>query len=182
MQDGFNIDFDVSEEHARAIADFNSTLVRLRNRRVDKIDVSASVLLLRSKLAWKLATYQQPVLYRIVMLASGCAMNWNARNLLCSYLAARALIETMALFLEFEHELERNRREPCPRSPERCPRSIGITVASSESAFGAIVCLMSGPVVKLNPRNERPGPSAVPVACEPPMEGAKIRCLQGSTH
>jgi hypothetical protein len=71
MQDGFNIDSDVPEEHTRTIADFNSTLARLRNRRVDKIDVAGSEPLLKSKLAWKLATYQQPVLYRIVMLATG---------------------------------------------------------------------------------------------------------------
>jgi hypothetical protein len=40
------------------------------------------------------------------MLASGCALNWNKRNTLCSILAARALVETAALFLEFEHRLD----------------------------------------------------------------------------
>jgi len=60
----------------------------------------------KPKVAWKIANYQQAILYRIVMLASGCALNWNNGNTLCSMLAARALVETAALFLEFEHRLD----------------------------------------------------------------------------
>jgi hypothetical protein len=55
----------------------------------------------------EIATYQQPVLYRVVMLASGCAANWNGRNLLCAYLAVRALVETVAVFCAFEVDLQK---------------------------------------------------------------------------
>ena len=86
------------------LTQFNDTLSRLHARRVPEIAVAGP--LLKSKLAWKLATFQQAVLYRVVMLASGCALNWNAGNVLCSYLAARALIETAVIFLTIEPELE----------------------------------------------------------------------------
>ena len=47
----------------------------------------------------------QSILYRLVALASGCALNWNAGNQLCSMLAARSLIETVASLHSFEKEL-----------------------------------------------------------------------------
>ena len=81
--DGFEIDADIDHDDAQDIQAFNSTLVRLRERRLTEITISGP--LLKSKLAWKIATYQQSVLYRVVMLASGCAANWNGRNLLCAY-------------------------------------------------------------------------------------------------
>jgi hypothetical protein len=102
--DGFEFDADIDNNDAQDIQAFNSTLRRLRERRLTEITISGP--LRKSKLAWKIATYQQPVLYRVVMLASGCATNWNRRNLLCAYLAARALIETVAIFLAFEADLE----------------------------------------------------------------------------
>jgi hypothetical protein len=102
--DGFEFNADVDENDAKDIRAFNSTLRRLRERRLTEITISGP--LRKSKLAWKIATYQQPMLYRVVMLASGCAANWNARNLLCAYLAARALIETVAVFWAFEVELQ----------------------------------------------------------------------------
>ena len=58
--------------------------------------------LAEAKLAWKVTTYTEALLYRTIMLASGCVLNWNAGNFLCSVLAARALIETVALLLDFE--------------------------------------------------------------------------------
>jgi hypothetical protein len=42
---------------------------RLSQRRVDRIDVDGP--LLKSKLAWKVATYQQSILYRLVMWRTG---------------------------------------------------------------------------------------------------------------
>jgi hypothetical protein len=101
---GFELDADVDENVAKDIQAFNSILRRLRERRLTEIAISGP--LRKSKLAWKIATYQQPMLYRVVMLASGCAANWNAPNLLCAYLAARALIETVAVFWAFEVELQ----------------------------------------------------------------------------
>jgi hypothetical protein len=100
---GFRLAENVDESDADEIREFNAALGRLRTRRLTEISVSGP--LLESKLAWKIATYQQPVLYRVVMLATGCAENWNARNLLCAYLAARAIIETVAVFWMFEVDL-----------------------------------------------------------------------------
>ncbi len=99
----FAVGENVSTKDADTMREFNAVLDRLVRRRVDQIEISGP--LRKSKLAWKVATYQQPVLYRIVMLASGCALNWNAGNLLCAYLAARSLMETIAILLAFEREL-----------------------------------------------------------------------------
>jgi len=100
----FVVDAEIGERAAKDVVEFNAILARLRERRLTEIEISGP--LQRSMLAWRIATYQQPVLYRVVMLASGCVANWNGRNLLCAYLAARALMETAAVLLVFERSLE----------------------------------------------------------------------------
>ena len=93
-------------EDVSAIENFNEILRRLSKRRLQKI--SAEGPLAKSKLAWKVSAFQQPILYRLVMLANGCALNWNESNVLCCVLAVRSLIETFAVVHEFEHDLSRH--------------------------------------------------------------------------
>jgi hypothetical protein len=85
---------------------FNRALLRLDKRRVRSIVVTGQYAV--SKLAWKAAVLQQVLLYRCVGLGSGCAKMWNFGNVLCSVLAARALLETIALTLDFEANLQMN--------------------------------------------------------------------------
>jgi hypothetical protein len=92
----------VSADDAEKLRIINAALVRLHKRRKEQIAPEPPF----SKLAWKITNYQQAILYRIVMLASGCALNWNNGNTLCSILAARAMVETAALFMEFETRLD----------------------------------------------------------------------------
>jgi hypothetical protein len=82
---------------------FNLVLRRLEKRKATKVEVAGP--LAESKLAWKAAALQQALLYRIVELGSGCAKMWNLGNVLCSVLAARALLETIALTLHFGTKL-----------------------------------------------------------------------------
>jgi hypothetical protein len=101
------IEFDktgVSAAEAERLHICNAALVRLHGRRKEQIVGERS--LPKPKASWKIANYQQAILYRIVTLASGCALNWNNGNTLCSILAARALVETAALFWEFEQRLD----------------------------------------------------------------------------
>ena len=100
----FEIAPEISAKDGKTMRNFNSALDQLAQRRVERIEITGPYS--RSRLAWKVATYQQPMLYRIVGLGSGIALNWNARNLICSYLSARALIETVAVLLEFESQLQ----------------------------------------------------------------------------
>ncbi len=100
----FEITPDLDEGRARCAGVVNDALERLTARRVDRIGAIGP--LAKSMLAWKVAAYQEAMLYRVVMLASGCAANWNAGNVLCSVLAGRALVETVALLLDFERRLE----------------------------------------------------------------------------
>src|SRR6266849_1249360 len=52
------------------------------------------------------AVLQQALLYRVIELGSGCAKMWNFKNVLGSVLAARALLETIAVTLDFEAKLQ----------------------------------------------------------------------------
>jgi hypothetical protein len=96
---------NISKEHATNMRAVNATLARLRQQRKGQILVEGP--LQKSKLAWKVATYRQAILYRTVMLTEGIALNWNERNGLCSFLAARALIETVAVTFDLARTLER---------------------------------------------------------------------------
>jgi hypothetical protein len=102
---GFEIDGALADRDQKVSRQFNAVLARLSGRRVAKLEAYAEPFI-RSKMAFKIASFQQPMLYRVVMLASGCASNWNLNNTLCAYLAARALIETVALLREFDWQLE----------------------------------------------------------------------------
>ena len=86
------------------VRQFNYVLRRLAKRRLTKIERVGH---LESMLAWKVVALQQVLLYRIVELATGCTKMWNAGNTLCSVLAARALMETIALIFGFEEKLQK---------------------------------------------------------------------------
>jgi hypothetical protein len=103
------VGFDISSVQAidgdtKAANEFNQCLGHLAAARKSRIEVRDDYA--RSKIAWKLAGYQQAVLYRVVMLANGSADAWNAGNLLSSILCARALIETVAMAHYFEQRLD----------------------------------------------------------------------------
>ncbi|MCX7310318.1 MAG: hypothetical protein NTV56_00975 [Alphaproteobacteria bacterium] len=86
-----------------ATDDFNKIVAcieRLARRRKAKIEIEGP--LLKSKVAWKIATYQQAVLYRVIALGEGTRLAWNAGNVLTALLTVRALTETIAIFDEFE--------------------------------------------------------------------------------
>jgi hypothetical protein len=73
---------------------FNGCLLRLMARRKHLIAAEGDGE--KSMIAWKLAAFQQAVLYRVVMLAQGSSNGWNDCNILSSILCARALLETIA--------------------------------------------------------------------------------------
>lgn len=98
---------NVSIDNDAAVVDgANEALAKMRDGRIRQIEPGGKFI--KSKLAWKLATLRQPLLYRVVALSESFAVNWNSQNLVGSYLPARALIETTALLLELDHDLERH--------------------------------------------------------------------------
>jgi hypothetical protein len=80
--------------HEGAAIVFNECLLRLMHMRKQRIEAGGNDE--RSTLVWKLAEFQQSILYRIVMLAQGASSSWNDGNLLSSVLCSRALLETVA--------------------------------------------------------------------------------------
>ena len=78
-----------------AFATWNACIARLNEARAGEINLSGPFL--KSKIAWKLATYQHALLHRVVALADGVAVNWNGRSVLGTMLCARALMETIAV-------------------------------------------------------------------------------------
>jgi hypothetical protein len=96
---------DQTNEKWEAVEGFNACLERLSNRRKSEVIVCGS--LTESKTAWKCAVLQQSLLYRVTLLARGCADAWNGDNIVCSMLAARALLETIVLCNFIRDEAER---------------------------------------------------------------------------
>ena len=93
------------EADKELVKELNASLDRLSGLRALEITVSGKFL--RSKLAWKLASYQHVLLHRIVALMDGAAVTWNSRSTLSCMLSARALMETIAVMAEFERRATR---------------------------------------------------------------------------
>ena len=90
----------LAEADKKLVAELNASLDRLNDLRAVEINVSGPFA--RSKIAWKLATYQHVLLHRIVALMDGAVVAWNNRCTLSAMLSARALMETFAVMAEFE--------------------------------------------------------------------------------
>jgi hypothetical protein len=107
---GFSKDsIDLTIENWENVEEFNVCLLQLIARR--KPEVTIEGLLIESKTAWKLATLQQSLLYRVCALANGTADAWNANNVTASLILGRALMETVVLTDFIRNELFRL-REP----------------------------------------------------------------------
>jgi hypothetical protein len=93
----------LSEPDKVSIAKLNAALQRLDGLRA--VEITVNGLFARSKVAWKIAIYQHALMHRIVALMDGAALGWNNRNTLAAMLAARALMETVAVFAELENRV-----------------------------------------------------------------------------
>jgi hypothetical protein len=91
----------------RAAIVFNACLLRLMQRRKQQLAAEGGDE--SSLVAWKMATFQQDILHRVVMLGQGASNGWNDCNLLSSVLCARALLETVANMNHIVTELTANR-------------------------------------------------------------------------
>lgn len=96
----FRISADVVDDDAKSLAAINKEIVGLAERRRQTVTVSGR--LARSKIAWKIETFAEAVLYRLVALAEGAALSWNAAIPLPAFLCTRAVVETIALLVDFE--------------------------------------------------------------------------------
>jgi hypothetical protein len=93
----------LTEADKKLVRDLNASLVRLSGLRAVEINVSGKFA--RSKIAWKLATYQHVLLHRLVALMDGAAVAWNSRCTLSAMLSARAFMETFAVMAELERRV-----------------------------------------------------------------------------
>ncbi|MGM4909363.1 hypothetical protein [Rhizobium sp. 768_B6_N1_8] len=92
-------------EEKEMIDEANDVLLRLSDTRA--IEINATGLFLRSKLAWKIAVYAHGLQHRIVSLSDAVALCWNNRNTLGAMLSARALLETVAVVVHLERVVHR---------------------------------------------------------------------------
>jgi hypothetical protein len=97
------------EADKKLVGDLNASVDRFSGLRAIEINVSGKFL--RSKIAWKLATYQHVLLHRLIALMDGAAVSWNNRCALSAMLSARALMETFAVMAEFERRVARLLKE-----------------------------------------------------------------------
>src|SRR5580692_2701605 len=93
-------DARLPESDKPRIAELNLATERLDGLRA--IEITVNGLFARSKIAWKLATYQHALLHRSISLIDGTALCWNNLSALAAMLSARALMETVAVFAELE--------------------------------------------------------------------------------
>jgi hypothetical protein len=100
---------DLANENWEDVERYNACLERLIERRKPEIVLEGP--LVESKTAWKLATLQQSLLYRVCALANGTADAWNANNVTAAVVLGRALMETVAL-TEFVRDEFLRLREP----------------------------------------------------------------------
>ncbi|OSI96230.1 hypothetical protein, partial [Bradyrhizobium canariense] len=96
----FRIPAGMADEDAKSLAAINREIVELAERRRKTIAVAGH--LARSKIAWKIETFAEAVLYRLVALAEGTALSWNAAIPLPAFLCTRAVVETIALLVDFQ--------------------------------------------------------------------------------
>jgi hypothetical protein len=95
----------LTEDDKKFVAKLNASLDRISELRADEINVLGTFA--RSKIAWKLATYQHVLLHRTIALVDGVAVAWNARTTLSAILSARAFMETFAVMAELEVRVAR---------------------------------------------------------------------------
>src|SRR5258708_2753859 len=89
----------LTEADKALVEELNASLDRLDAGRAIEINVAGPFA--RSKIAWKLATYQYALMHRIVALMDGAAVAWNNRCTLSAILSARAFMETIAVMAVF---------------------------------------------------------------------------------
>ncbi|MGE7473262.1 hypothetical protein ACQKLX_27795 [Bosea sp. NPDC003192] len=87
----------LSSEEASVVDRINKGLLRVAAARSEKVKGADY---LASKLAWKVKTYQNGLLYRTVSLFDGCVAAMGASSPVVAMLASRALLETVALLGE----------------------------------------------------------------------------------
>ena len=88
------------ETDKQTIESLNQCLDRLNGLRAVEINVAGDFA--RSKIAWKLATWQHALQHRVVALMDGIAVTWNNRCTLSVMLSARAFMETVAVLFDME--------------------------------------------------------------------------------
>ena len=93
------------ETDKQTIESLNQCLDRLNGLRAVEINIAG--LFARSKIAWKLATWQHALLHRVVALMDGIAISWNNRCTLSAMLSARAFMETVAVLFDMETQVRR---------------------------------------------------------------------------
>jgi hypothetical protein len=99
----FNVPANIEQEAGDNLKLINAVLDRLAAKRVQRVEKVGP--LAHSKLAWKVATFKEALLYRMVALGQGCAVAWNRSDALGAALAARAFIETVAIVMDFDRRL-----------------------------------------------------------------------------
>jgi len=88
-----SLGIDLTKEEHDVLDKIHATLDRLTQRRKAHMSLSSNGLD---------GVLLEVFLYRVVAAASGTIVNWNTGNVLCSFLAARAVLETFAFLWDYD--------------------------------------------------------------------------------
>jgi L-amino acid N-acyltransferase YncA len=100
-----SLDVELDDEEHEDLDEICATLERLAQRRKDQISAYSPEMMAMADI--NLTTYREALLYRVVATASGAIVCWNTGNVLCSFLAARALLETVAILHDLNKAIAR---------------------------------------------------------------------------
>jgi hypothetical protein len=84
----------------------NSHLAAAGSKRIKSVRREGD--LARSIVAWKIATLEQALRYRLCALAEGATSLLNQHNSVSAIVLARAVVETTALIIDFERKFKRH--------------------------------------------------------------------------
>lgn len=96
-----SLGIDLTKEEECVLAKIHAALDRLTQRRKTHLSISSNALE---------GVLREVLLYRVVATASGTIVNWNTGNVLCSFLAARALFETFAFLWDYDRAIAKCRQ------------------------------------------------------------------------
>ena len=92
---------DLTKEEEGVLAKIHAALDRLTQRRKTHLSISLNALE---------GVLREVLLYRVVATAAGTIVSWNTGNVLCSFLAARALFETFAFLWDYDRAIAKFRQ------------------------------------------------------------------------
>jgi hypothetical protein len=99
------LDVTLDDDEYERLEEIHATLKRLTRRRKDQVSAFRPEPLQQAE--FDITIYLEALLHRVVATTGGTIVSWNSGNVLCSFLAARALFETVAVLHDYNQAIDK---------------------------------------------------------------------------